>query len=101
MMTGDAYRVPLQIETNEGFLTSEDLEDIEVFIGSIRKTLQQGDVTYDLDENVFLVALSQRETFRLKGEEKVQARCKFLSGDVIGVDFGTIDVKKSTSKVVL
>lgn len=101
MMTGDAYSVPLQIETSEGFLTPDELEDIEVFIGSIRKTLQQGHITYDYDENVFLVNITQKETFRLKGEEKVQARCKFTSGDVVGVDFGTIDVTKSTSKVVL
>lgn len=101
MMTGDSYRVPLQINTNEGLLTVDALADLEVFIGSIRKVLSKEEIEFDSEKNCFLVYMSQKETFRLRGKEKVQARCKFKNGEVVGVDFGELDVSVSTSKVVL
>lgn len=101
MMQGDSYKLPIQINTAEGALVPDMIEDIEVFVGQIRKTYRNGEITYDEEQTAFLVDLSQKETFRLRGKEKVQARVKFTEDDVVGVDLGELDIANATSKVVL
>ena len=99
MMQGDSYRLPIEIKKNDGStLESSDISALEVFIGGIRKTFPE-DITYS--EGSFNVPLSQKETFRLRGTVKLKIRCKFLSGDVIGIDAGEINITESTSKVVI
>lgn len=101
MMMGDAYRLPIQITTAAGVADLESFEELEVFFGDVRKTLSTGEVTYDNVRQVFLVPLSQKETFRQQGVVEVQIRVKTFDGDVIGETIGEVDVLKSTSKVVL
>jgi len=102
MMQGDQYRIPIELKDADGnFITQDTIKDLEVFVGKIRKTLSNGDLTFDSGENVFYIYLTQKETFMLSGNVEVQARVLFLSNDVAGITLGTINVEKSASRVVL
>lgn len=102
MMQGDQYRLPIEFKNEDGTpLTQEEISDIEIFVGLFRKTISDGGVGFEESEGVFYVFMTQKETFMLRGEAKIQARIKFLSGDVMGIDLGTVKIDTSTSKVVL
>lgn len=102
MMQGDQYKLPIELKDADGtFVTQEEVKDLEVFVGTMRKMLSKGEIEFDPLENVFYVSLSQKETFMMHGEVTVQARVLFLSGDVVGINLGKINFEKATSKVVL
>ena len=101
MMTGDSYKLPISLQLGNIVADDKIFKELEVFFGDVRKTLSSGEITYDQEQKVFLVPLSQKETFRQNGDVKVEIRCKFLDDSVIGASAGTVNVEKSTSKVVL
>lgn len=101
MMQGDQYRIQVHLKHEDGYaVTKSEIDDIEVFVGTVRKTLLDG-VSFDDESETFYVHLTQKETFRMRGDTKVQARLLFTSGDVVGVSLGTVNFETSTSKVVL
>lgn len=101
-MQGDQYRIPIELKHSDGsFVTQEELKDMEVFVGNVRKMLSKNEVVFESLENVFYVHLKQEETFRMNGDVSVQVRVLFPSGDVVGIDLGKINFVKATSKVVL
>ena len=102
MMQGDQYRLPIELKYEDGtFVTLEEVKDMEVFVGTTRKMLSKDEIEFDPLENVFYVSLSQNETFMMRGDVSVQVRVLFLSGDVVGVGLGKLNVAQSTSKAVL
>ena len=102
MMQGDQYRLPIELKDADGtFVTREEVKDMEVFVGITRKMLSKGEFEFEPLENVFYVALTQKETFMMRGYVSVQARILFLSGDVVGIDLGKINFAQATSTVVL
>ena len=102
MMKGDAYYLPIKIETDSGVATAESFVDIEVCIGNtIRKLMSSGEIIYDVEQAAFLVPLSQAETFRLNNRERMNVRCKLYSGDIIGVDLGVLEFTSSLSKEII
>lgn len=101
MMQGDQYKLPIEIKTTLGNAKPATFDDLEIFVGSVRKTLGKGEISFDDKNEIFLVLLTQQETFRLRGDIEVQLRCKFPDGDVLGISAGTVNFKKSTSRVVL
>ena len=102
MMQGDQYRLPIELKyADETFVTLEEVKDMEVFVGTTRKMLSKDEIEFDPLENVFYVSLSQNETFMMRGDVSVQVRVLFLSGDVVGVGLGKLNVAQSTSKAVL
>ena len=101
-MQGDQYRLPIELKDADGtFVTQEEIKDLEVFVGTTRKMLSDGEIEFEPLKNVFYVFLSQKETFLMRGDVSVQARILFLSGDVVGIDLGKINFAQATSKVVL
>lgn len=102
MMQGDQYRLPIEFKNEDGKpITQEEINDIEIFVGPFRKTISDGGVQFERSDGVFYVFMTQKETFMLRGDVKIQARIKFLSGDVTGIDLGAVKIDTSTSKVVL
>jgi hypothetical protein len=102
MMKGDAYRIPINIETAEGAATPESFADVEVCIGrSVRKTLSAGEITYDTERALFLVPITQEETFALGMRSRINIRCKYAGGDVVGIDLGILEFEPSLSREVL
>lgn len=102
MMQGDQYKIPIELKGEDGTpITQGEINDLEVFVGQFRKTLSGGGVSFEENESIFHVFVSQKETFMLRGEVELQARILFLSGDVVGINLGTVNFEKATSKVVL
>ena len=101
MMAGDSYQLPIRLETEEGVADPSAFKEIEVFFGDVRKTFSKGEVIFDEETGFYMVPLSQKETFRQKEIVDVQIRVKTFSGNVIGIEAGTVDLAKATSKVVL
>lgn len=101
MMQGDQYIIPFSLTYEDGTdLVIEDVEEIEIFVGTFRKTLSAGTVGYSEDKGLYF-KITQKETFWLKGDTVVQARLLFNGGDVIGVNLGKFNVDTAVSKVVL
>lgn len=103
MMQGDQYLLPIELTTEDGeILDPSYLDELEVFVGSVRKTLRNKEIEFDSGHGAYMVNLLQKDTFMLRGTVLVQARLLFKnSGDVIGVDLGTHTITESRSKVVL
>lgn len=101
MMTGDAYVLPIEISFESGKATVEDFLEIEVTVGSVRKTLSSGDVTYDEETGEFNVRFTQEDTFKLKGNRDVDVRLVLVNEDVIGIRAGTLEHIESQSKQVI
>lgn len=101
MMAGDSCNLPIKIVTASGAADASAFTDVEVCVGHVRKTLYGGDITFDAERGVFLVPLSQKETFSLRGKQRIHMRCKFPGGDVIGTDLGTLVFESSLSKEVI
>lgn len=102
MMQGDAYALPIEIQTADGLATGETFADVEIIIGPIRRTLREGGLTYDASKQAFLFPLSQQETLALcTGIKPGQVRVRTRDGQVFGTSLGGVDVRKSMSKEVL
>ena len=101
MMAGDAFSLPIEIETESGIAGESAFESIEVCIGCLVKTTTDDEVTFDEENGTYNVALSQDETFRIRGENLVQVRVKFANGDVLGKEVGYLIIDGSLSKAVL
>ena len=40
MMQGDQFKLPIELKHEDGsFMTREEIKDLEVFVGNLRKTL--------------------------------------------------------------
>lgn len=102
MMQGDSFYLPIKLADENGTeITPAMLEDLEIVVGGIRKTIKSGNIVWDEERKLFLAELTQRDTFALRGEESVVARPKFNGGEVIGVNLGSVLFDKSVSRVVL
>lgn len=101
MMQGDSYGIPVKIlKADGGVIKPSDVSDVEISIGSIRKTYKSGDLSFAEDNWVF--PITQQETYSLPSAYvPAQVRIKLPNGDVDGVSLGSIRVQESTSKVVL
>lgn len=102
IMQGDSYGIPITIEFDGGIGTPENLEDVEVVICEIKKTYKEGTLVYDNLTQQYVFPLTQAESFAMATSfGRGQIRIKTVGGDVIGQSLDSIDIKKSTSKVVL
>ena len=100
-MQGDSYKLRVEIlSPDQTALTPEDLEDVEITIGSLIRTYSAGGITYENGE--WLIPLTQKETFKLPVPRvKVQVRVKWADGSVEGQPVGQISINESVSKGVL
>ena len=101
MMQGDSYGIQVEILKSDGsVVTTSDVSDVEIAIGSLKKTYASGEVSFADGKWVF--PITQEETFKLPSTYvPAQVRVVFTNGDVEGVPLGEILVHESVSKVVL
>lgn len=101
MMQGDSYGIQVEILKSDGsVLTTSDVSDVEIAIGSLKKTYANGEVYFADDK--WIMPVTQKETLSLPSAYvKAQLRVKFSNGDVEGVFLGEIRLQESMSKVVL
>lgn len=101
MMQGDSYNLGIEILDGDGKqVLPDDVADVEIVIGHLKKTYAKGEVTYGGDE--WLVPLTQEESFSLMpAKPKGQVRVKWASGEVTGAKLDISSVDESRSKEVL
>ena len=103
MMQGDSYGIKIEILNSENsIITPDDVSDVEVTIGSVRKTYSSGEVTYNSDIGKWVFPLTQDETFKFRAARaKAQVRIVLNNGNIHGIPPGYINVDESISKEVL
>lgn len=103
MMQGDSYSLKVEIlDKDKALVTPADVSDVEITVGSLRKTYANNEVTYNENLERWLFPLTQEETFRFApARVKAQVRVVWQDGTVEGVSLGTINILESISKEVL
>ena len=101
MMQGDYYGLKIEILSADGeAVTSDDVSDVEITVGFVRKTHADFDIIYN--DGFWIMPLTQEETFKMPATRvKAQVRVKWKDGSVEGASLGEILVHESISKEVL
>ena len=101
MLQGDTYSLGIRI-LNNGLspVTPEDVTDVEITVGHLRKSYRNGQVSFF--EGVWMFPLSQTESFDYRaGAVPAQVRVKWANGAVEGTPLYGVRVAESISKEVL
>ena len=98
MMQGDSYNLGIRILNNAGNpVTPEDIKDVEITIGHLRKTYRNLEVRYS--DGYWLFPLSQKETFGYwPSSVKAQVRVVWLNGVTEGKPLYGVRIEESMSK---
>lgn len=101
MMQGDAAYFGIRLFNNAGSpVTPEDLQDLEITFGHLRKTYRRAQLLYD--NGLWLFPLSQRESLSFwPGPVKGQVRLLWRNGVVEGAPLYGCRVTESLSREVL
>lgn len=101
MMQGDSYLLGFSVINNAGVpVTPNDIRDMEITIGHMRKTYANGQITFH--EGRWFFPLSQGETFGCTPMAvKSQIRILWRNGVIEGKPIYGIRINESTSKEVL
>lgn len=103
IMQGDDYTFNIDLDTIDGRdVNGATVSKLEVMIDSLRKSYPES-IKYDTVTNVFVIHLSQDDTFSLRpGKKLFQIRIKFKDGCVSGFkNLEEINVISSHSKLIL
>lgn len=98
MMQGDSYNLGINILNNAGQpVTPDDVRDVEITIGSLRKTYLNAQIIFR--DGVWLFPLSQAETLRYwPSSVKAQVRVAWANGVVEGKPLYGVRINESISK---
>lgn len=101
MMQGDCCDLGIRILNNAGSaVTPSDVDDVEITIGTVRKTYRQAQLRFY--EDLWLFPLSQQESFRcLPRLHRAQVRVRWKNGVVEGCPLYGVTMTESISKEVL
>ena len=101
MMQGDSYNLGFTVLNNAKVpVTPNDIQDMEITIGHIRKTYRNAQITFY--EGRWMFPISQKETFGYWPKAtKAQVRILWKNGVVEGKPIHGIRINESTSKEVL
>lgn len=101
MMQGDSYKLAFSVLNNAGSaVTPDDIMDMEITIGHLKKTYLKSQLTYF--SGMWMFPLSQKETFGYWPKAtKAQIRIKWANGVVEGKPIYGVRVNEGSSKEVL
>jgi hypothetical protein len=101
MMQGDSYNLGFTVLNNAKVpVTPNDILDMEITIGHIRKTYRNAQITYE--NGKWLFPLSQAETFGYWPKStKAQIRIMWANGIIEGKPINGVRIFESISKEVL
>lgn len=102
ILQGNTYYLKIQIyDDTDNLILVESVDKVEFCFGKdVVKIYPSADVTVT-DDSVFIVSLSQEDTFKLKKDVNYQFRVKFKDGQVKGTVPRWINVTESISKEIL
>lgn len=99
---GNTYCLPVRLTMDGTVPNIADIEQVEFCFSGIRKVYGTDDaVRFDSASGLFLIDLTQEDTFTLSVSVDYQARVLFKDGTVRKTPVYTADVSYSISKVVL
>lgn len=98
MMQGDSYNLGIRILNNAGStVTPDDVLDVEITIGHLRKTYSKAEVLYS--DGYWLFPLTQKETFGYwPSSVKAQVRVVWANGVTEGKPLYGVRIDESISK---
>lgn len=101
MMQGDSYNLGINILNNAGSpVTPDDVRDVEITIGHLRKTYVNGELAYS--DGVWMFPINQKDSFGMwPAAVKAQVRVAWANGVVEGKPLYGIRNEESISKEVL
>lgn len=101
MMQGDSYQLAFLVQNNAGApVTPDDVQDIEITIGHLRKTYRSAQLSYA--DGRWLFPLTQEETFGYWPKAvKSQIRILWNDGIVEGKPIRGVRINESISKEAL
>lgn len=101
MMQGDACNLGIFIFNNAGSpVTPEDVRDVEITIGQLRKTYAGSQLYYQ--DGRWMFPLTQQETFRFRpAVVPAQVRVVWKNGAIEGKPLYGVRMEESISKEVL
>ena len=101
MMQGDSYYLGISILNNAGNpVTPDDVSDIEITIGHLRKTYRNAELIYS--GGLWMFPVSQQESFGYwPSAVKAQVRVAWANGVVEGKPLYGVRMNESISKEVL
>jgi hypothetical protein len=101
MMQGDSYYLGIKILNNaKNPVTPDDVSDIEITIGHLRKTYRNAELIYS--DGLWLFPVSQQESFQYwPSSVKAQVRVAWANGVVEGKPLYGVRMNESISKEVL
>lgn len=101
MMQGDSYNLAFTVLNNAKVpVTPQDIQDMEITIGHIRKTYQKVQLTFE--NGKWLFPLSQEETFSYWPKSiKAQIRIVWPNGIIEGKPIYGVRICESISKEAL
>lgn len=101
MMQGDSYYLGISIRNNAGSpVTPDDVRDVEITIGHLRKTYMNAQLIFN--DGLWMFPLSQGESFRYwPSAVKAQVRVFWANGVVEGKPLYGVRISESISKEVL
>ena len=101
---GSTYKLNVPLTKDGTNIDIELVDIVEFMFQDIRKLYgSDGDVTYDNNNKVFVIPLSQKETFELSQDTRIsyQARIKYKTGEVKATPIQYGYISESLSKEVL
>ena len=100
-MQGDGCMLAFAVKNNAGNpVTTGDIQDMEITLGTMRKTLSSGQLQYQ--NGLWLFPLCQAETFSCwPAATKCQIRILWNNGVVEGKTIPGVKITESISKEVL
>lgn len=101
---GSTYKLNVPLTKDGTNIDIELVDIVEFMFQDIRKLYgSDGDVTYDNKNKVFIIPLSQKETFQLNEASQIeyQARIKYKDGEVKATPIQYGYISESLSKEVL
>lgn len=103
-LKGNTYGLPVQLFNSAGVvLGANDVAVVQFVFGKTEKFYgtEDGTVTYDENQQAFIVPLTQEETFAFSGSIKWQVRVIYGDGAVDGTVPKAENVLESITKTVL
>lgn len=101
MMQGDSYSLGIAVLNNAGSpVTPEDILDMEITIGNLRKTYADAEIAYS--DGLWFFPIEQEESFGFwPAAVKAQVRVMWMNGVVEGKPIHGVRIEESISKEVL
>lgn len=99
MTQGDKYAVPFMLQVLDGTLITPDIvKTVVLNLGSLSRQYP-GNVTYE--NGKWMMPLTQKQTFAMRGYVEPQARVEFSDGSIFGGSGESIDVAKALSRGII